>query len=156
MQQGMDNPRKNSSPILPLVVAAFAGATLAIACERPDPRAVAQEYAAVSSPPAAAPAPPPSSQATAPAAPAAPAPVAGTTSTPETAISDTIITARIKASLLGDPALAGSDIAVNTDRGVVNLVGSVTTHEQTGIASAHAQRQEGVMRVDSHLTVPTQ
>ena len=151
MQQGTDSTRKNSSQILPLVVAAFTGATLAVACERPEARSqIGQDYAAervASRPSEAAPA--------APRAPAA-APVAGTTAAPETAINDTIISARVKASLLGDPALEGSDISVNTDRGVVSLVGSVKSHEQTGIASAHAQRQDGVMRVDSHLSLAAQ
>ena len=150
----MDTPRNNSSQILPLVVAAFAGATLAIACERPDARAQIDQDAPtqrVAAPPAqraVEPEPP-----VAAATPAAAAPVAGARPAPETAVSDTVITGRIKAALLTDPALSGADISVNTDRGVVSLLGSVKSHEQTGIASAHAQRQEGVMRVDSHLTI---
>jgi len=34
---------------------------------------------------------------------------------------------------------------------VVVLSGTVKSHEQTGVASAHAQRQDGVLRVDNHL-----
>jgi osmotically-inducible protein OsmY len=68
-------------------------------------------------------------------------------------LSDSVITARTKASLVTDPALAGSDISVNTDRGVVNLAGSVRSHEQLALAAAHAQGQDGVMRIESHLTV---
>lgn len=68
------------------------------------------------------------------------------------AIADTVITARILAAVFGDPGMAGADVSVNTDRGVVVLAGSVKSHEQIGIASAHAQRQEGVMRVDNQLT----
>jgi hyperosmotically inducible protein len=64
-----------------------------------------------------------------------------------------VITGRIKASLLTDPALAGSDVSVNTDHGVVNLTGTVRSHEQQAIASAHAQSQDGVMRIESHLAV---
>jgi osmotically-inducible protein OsmY len=40
---------------------------------------------------------------------------------------------------------------VNTDKGVVVLAGTVKNPEQTALASAHAQRQDGVMRVDNHL-----
>lgn len=68
------------------------------------------------------------------------------------AIADTVITGRIRAAVFGDPAMAGADISVNTDHGVVVLAGSVKSHEQSGIASAHAQRQDGVMRVDNQLT----
>lgn len=72
------------------------------------------------------------------------------------AIADTLITGRIRAAVFGDPAMAGADISVNTDRGVVVLAGSVKSHEQTGIASAHAQRQDGVMRVDNQLSLALQ
>jgi osmotically-inducible protein OsmY len=72
------------------------------------------------------------------------------------AISDTMITGRIKAALLTDPGMAGADVSVNTEHGVVILAGSVKSYEQTGIASAHAQRQDGVMRVDNQLTLAPQ
>ena len=72
------------------------------------------------------------------------------------AISDTMITARIKAALLTDPGMAGADVSVNTEHGVVILAGSVKSYEQTGIASAHAQRQDGVMRIDNQLTLAPQ
>lgn len=67
------------------------------------------------------------------------------------AITDSVITTRIKAGILSDPGMAGSDVSVNTDRGVVSLTGSIKSHEQAAIASAHAQRQDGVMRVDNQL-----
>jgi len=69
------------------------------------------------------------------------------------AFSDTVISARIKSALLSDPGMTGSDVSVNTDRGVVSLTGPIKSQEQAAIASAHAQRQDGVMRVDNHLTV---
>ena len=145
MQQEKDNRRKSSSTILPLVVAAFAGATLAIACERPDSRAAVD-------PPRT-----PSVATQQSAIVAAEAPVAQVPPVaPADALSDTVITGRIKTAILTDPAMAGSDVSVNTDHGVVSLVGSVKSHEQTGIASAHAQRQDGVMRVDSHLAMAPQ
>ena len=67
-------------------------------------------------------------------------------------LNDVVLTGRIKAALLSDPQLAGSDISVNTDRGVVALTGTVRTQEQVAIASALAQREDGVMRIDNHLS----
>lgn len=69
------------------------------------------------------------------------------------ALNDTVITGRIKAAILSDPGMAGADVSVNTDKGVVVLAGVVKSQEQTAIASAHAQRQDGVMRVDNHLAL---
>lgn len=72
---------------------------------------------------------------------------------PPEALTDTVITAHVKANILADPALRGTDISVNTTQGVVNLTGLVASQEQAAVASAHAQHQDGVMRVDSHLSV---
>jgi hyperosmotically inducible protein len=71
-------------------------------------------------------------------------------------LSDAAIDGRIKASIQRDPGMAGADVSVHTDRGVVNLTGTVKSQEQTAIASAHAQRQDGVMRIDNHLAMPPQ
>lgn len=68
-------------------------------------------------------------------------------------LSDPVITARIAASLAMDPAMTGADVSVNTSQGVVSLTGLVASQEQAAIASAHAQRQDGVMRVDNHLAI---
>jgi hyperosmotically inducible protein len=70
---------------------------------------------------------------------------------PAEALSDSAITSRIAAALQADPAMKGADVSINTDKGVVVLSGTVASHEQTGVASAHAQRQDGVLRVDNHL-----
>lgn len=67
------------------------------------------------------------------------------------ALTDAGITSRISSALRADPAMSGADVSINTDKGVVVLSGTVKSHEQTGVASAHAQRQDGVMRVDNHL-----
>jgi hyperosmotically inducible periplasmic protein len=106
---------------------------------------------------ASAPAPVPSrtTVARADAAPTA-SPAPATRAVPRDAINDSIITARIKASLLADPGMTGTDVSVNTDRGVVSLTGIIKSAEQAAIASAHAQRQDGVMRVDNHLAVNLQ
>lgn len=73
------------------------------------------------------------------------------TAAPRDTLTDTVITGKIKAAILADPGMEGADVSVNTDKGVVVLEGTVKSQDQTGIASAHAQRQDGVMRVDSHL-----
>ena len=75
---------------------------------------------------------------------------------PSDAITDSVITARIKAGILSDPGMTGADISVNTDRGVVNLTGRIKSPEQAAIASAHAQRQDGVMRVNNQLSFTPQ
>jgi hyperosmotically inducible protein len=85
-----------------------------------------------------------------------PAPPQPTAAAQREALADTVITGRIKAAILGDGNMEGADISVNTDRGVVTLAGIVKTPEQTAIASAHAQRQDGVMRVDNQLSIPRQ
>jgi hyperosmotically inducible protein len=85
-----------------------------------------------------------------------PAPQAETPPKPATmpapeALTDEAITSRIGAELKADPAMKGADVSVNTDNGVVVLSGTVKSQEQTGVASAHAQRQDGVLRVENHL-----
>ena len=67
------------------------------------------------------------------------------------ALSDAAITERIAAEIQSDPSMQGADVSINTDNGVVVLSGTVKTQEQTGVVSAHAQRQDGVLRVDNHL-----
>lgn len=85
---------------------------------------------------------------------AAPAPVPA--SVPRDTITDSVITAKIKTAILSDPAMTGTDVSVNSERGVVSLSGNVKSQEQIAMASAHAQRQDGVMRVDTQLSMNTQ
>ena len=144
MRQPTEPPR--NFRILPLVVTSFVVATLVIACERADSplstRGGNGEEGAHR--PAVAAAPPQAVQ-----KPVAPVP-------PPDVLTDTMITGRIKTALLSDPGMTGADVSVQTNKGVVTLVGTVKSHEQTGIASAHAQRQDGVVRVDSDLTLNAQ
>jgi hyperosmotically inducible protein len=131
-----------------LSLALAIAAVLAAACHRAEPQSTARAPAA-RAPAAAAPA-----AATQPAAASHPAPDAR--NAPRDAISDSLITARIKAGILSDPGMTGSDVSVNTDRGVVSLTGIIKSQEQAAIASAHAQREDGVMRVDNQLAVNLQ
>lgn len=68
-------------------------------------------------------------------------------------LSDAAITARIVSGIHDDPALAGTDITVNTSRGVVSLTGTVRSPEQIAEATARAQAPDGVVRLDTHVSV---
>jgi len=129
---------------------AVAGAALA-AC---DPR-TDRGSASVTPPPASSAAAPAAEPPGARPAPASPAPAVAS-SVPREGFSDTVITARTKAAILSDPGMTGSDVSVNTDRGVVSLTGTIKSQEQAAIASAHAQRQDGVLRIDNHLAANLQ
>lgn len=131
-------PGKTYANALPLAAGLVLSALLVVACDRmlPEPEARVPEASA----------PPAPRRAQAPAPPAMP---------PREALSDAAITERIRQSLLADPAMRGADISVSTDRGVVTLVGLVNAPEQMAVASAYAQRQDGVVRVDNHLSPAT-
>ena len=69
------------------------------------------------------------------------------------AIEDGIITTRIKAALLTDPDVEGSQIGVDTRRGVVTLTGTVDKAAGLDRAKHIAHDTEGVKSVDSQLVV---
>ena len=79
-----------------------------------------------------------------------------TTANANDAINDSVITAKVKAAILSDPGMTGTDVSVNTEHGVVSLTGTIKSHEQAAIASSYAQRQDGVMRVDNELALNAQ
>lgn len=140
-----------ASLLAPFAIGAFALTVAVVACDRPGTRA-------------AAPTPEKFAQSAAPAAQRDSRMFDNTASGASTApryasadaISDTVISGKIKAAILTDPGMTGADVSVNTDHGVVALTGTVKSQEQTAIASAHAQRQDGVMRVDNHLSMNPQ
>jgi len=68
-------------------------------------------------------------------------------------ISDSSITARVKATLADDSRLQGSDIHVKTDSRVVTLRGKVASDEQRRDAERVAQNVRGVDSVDDQLSV---
>jgi osmotically-inducible protein OsmY len=151
MQQKTRSTGKPFTKALPFTLGAVVAALVLVACERPGTRADAGAA--------------PASDATANAASAieapremaaAPQPAATPSPPPSEGLADTVITGKVKAAILTDPAMTGADVSVNTDRGVVVLAGLVKTPEQTAIASAYAQRQDGVMRVDNHLSLAPQ
>jgi hypothetical protein len=67
--------------------------------------------------------------------------------------SDAEITAGAAQALAAEPALAGANLSVTTDHGVVKLTGSVRSPEQVALAEERAQVPAGVMRVETHLEV---
>jgi hyperosmotically inducible periplasmic protein len=61
---------------------------------------------------------------------------------------DTWITTKVKAALLADEDVAGTDIKVETDNGVVKLSGKVNSKDQIDKAVAVAEGLDGVKKVD--------
>ena len=123
--------------------AIFAGA-LALAFvvwERPDVRIAAARPAAP---------PPPPVVAVQDAAPVVPPPRSAEV------LPDSLLTGRIQSAILSDPGMAGADVSVTSIHGVVSLTGSVQSQEQLALASALAQREDGVMRVDPDLELNPQ
>src|SRR4051794_6425176 len=123
MQQQRAPSRKPFAKVLPFILGAAAVGAALVACDRPGSRAEIgrpQESspAAASAPAAVQPPPDAAAPAPAPAAPASRLP-------PPEALADTVITGKIKAAILTDPAMKGADVSVNTDHGVVVLAGLV-------------------------------
>jgi osmotically-inducible protein OsmY len=75
---------------------------------------------------------------------------------PGTGMADQQATTSILSAIRADPGLAGADVSVHTDNGVVTLTGVVRSREQSALASAYANRPLGVMRVDNELSIPAQ
>jgi len=127
---------------IPRAAAIVGAALLAAACDRPLAQAAT---AAETLPP-----PPPGS------AQGVPAPKEAAPRAPVAAadpLSDASITARVATGIHDDPALAGTDLTVITSRGVVSLTGTVQSPEQVAEATAHAQAPDGVVRLDTHVSV---
>jgi hyperosmotically inducible protein len=72
---------------------------------------------------------------------------------PGEAIDDSVITTKIKASLVDDPTTKARQIEVETFRGVVQLSGYVDTAASKSRAAEIALQTKGVTRVDNNLEV---
>lgn len=68
-------------------------------------------------------------------------------------MSETVTTGKIKAALAADSGMKDSDVTVTTNNGVVMLSGTVKSQDQVSIATNVAQKQEGVGKVESTITV---
>lgn len=64
-------------------------------------------------------------------------------------VSDTWITSKVKASFLADDSLSGTDIKVETNKGVVSLSGSVASKAEKTLAIQKAKSIEGVKDVSA-------
>jgi hyperosmotically inducible protein len=77
---------------------------------------------------------------------------AAPTTTVGTVIDDSLVTTKIKAALLSDPLIKGSDIKVETRKGVVQLGGFVDNQTAVDRAVLVASRVVGVVSVDNAMT----
>ncbi|NOS74865.1 MAG: BON domain-containing protein [Methyloglobulus sp.] len=68
-------------------------------------------------------------------------------------IDDSIITAKVKAAIMGSSWLSASHIEVTTDKGIVKLSGTVDTEQSIAKAVEVASGQEHVKAVQSDLVV---
>lgn len=66
---------------------------------------------------------------------------------------DALITGKVKAVLLADDVVAGTEVGVETDNGVVHLSGEVESAEQAEQAALLAGQVEGVSTVKNDLKV---
>lgn len=79
-----------------------------------------------------------------------------TTQSASTQWSDSSITARVKSKLIGSDRVAAHNIDVNTEEGVVYLLGRVKTADEKATAERIAKECEGVHKVVNHLEVGDQ
>lgn len=70
-----------------------------------------------------------------------------------TKIDDSVITTKVKAALMADGDIKGTDISVETAKGEVTLSGFVDSDAQIGKAVKVAQRMDGVKAVNNKMTV---
>ena len=69
------------------------------------------------------------------------------------AVSDTVVTTKVKTAITADNGMKDADISVKTENGAVTLTGSAKSPDQVTLASALAQRQDGVTRVENQVVV---
>jgi len=70
-----------------------------------------------------------------------------------TEIDDTVVTARVKATLLSDPDVKSNDIKVETRKGRVQLSGFVGTQARIDNAIALTRKVEGVKGVENAMSL---
>jgi len=79
--------------------------------------------------------------------------VAGCGKTIGESIDDTTITTRVKTSMLNDPGVGGTNIDVDTYKGVVTLSGRVKNQAEHDQAMALARMVDGVTEVKDALQI---
>ena len=68
------------------------------------------------------------------------------------ALADLVLKAKVNLALAQDPRVGVLDIGVAADDGVVTLTGDLDNLEECGAAEEIAERVEGVVRVENHMT----
>ena len=68
-------------------------------------------------------------------------------------VDDSVLTGKVKAALIADPATKARQIDVETFRGTVQLNGFVDSDDSKAAATRVADSVEGVHRVDNNLSV---
>jgi hyperosmotically inducible periplasmic protein len=71
------------------------------------------------------------------------------------AVSDTVITAKVKERLATDNRLGKASISVKTTNGVVTLTGNAPTHDAADAAEELADSVSGVKSVDNEIEAPS-
>ena len=71
----------------------------------------------------------------------------------ERAIDDSVITTKAKSALLADTTVKGTDINVETNRGVVSLSGMVDNERQRDRAASIVRGIDGVKSVENKMKV---
>jgi osmotically-inducible protein OsmY len=66
---------------------------------------------------------------------------------------DAATTMRVKKAIFDEPSLKSMNVSVSTEKGVVDLTGSVKTKAERTKATAVASKVEGVKRVKNDLKV---
>jgi osmotically-inducible protein OsmY len=69
------------------------------------------------------------------------------------AIDDSMITTKVKAALVAEPALSALDIKVKTADGVVTLSGTIDSPDKAERAKQLAQTVDGVKTINNELVV---
>ena len=68
-------------------------------------------------------------------------------------IDDTVITGKVKAAILNEPTLKSAEINVETFKGVVQLSGFVSSHDNMTAAVSTAKSVKGVTSVKNDMRV---
>ena len=79
--------------------------------------------------------------------------VAGKKQTAQQTIRDQAITSSIKTKMIANPDVAARNINVDTDNGIVSLLGTVRTKKEESIVIKTARATKGVRKVISKLEV---
>jgi hyperosmotically inducible protein len=68
-------------------------------------------------------------------------------------VDDAWITSKVKSQMLADKTVKGSNITVNTTKGVVTLSGAATSREESEKAAEIARGVQGVKEVENDIHV---